>query len=56
MLIIIYILLAVFAGWIARNTQIGFVGFFLLSLIVTPFATLIVLMLTRERRTDIPST
>jgi hypothetical protein len=49
MLIILYILLSVAVGWFGRNKQIGFVGFLLLSLIVTPVVALFILMMARDR-------
>ena len=55
MLIVIYILLAIFVGWMGRNKQIGFVGFLLLALVVTPVIALVILMMTQDRRPQVPS-
>lgn len=50
MLVIIYVLLAILVGWFGRHKQIGFVGFLLLSLGITPVAALLVLMMASDRR------
>ena len=50
MLIVIYILLAILVGWLGRNKHIGFVGFLLVALIITPVVALIILMITRDRQ------
>ena len=50
MLLVIYVVFAIFVGWLGRNKQIGFVGFLLLSLIVSPVISLLILMMARDRR------
>lgn len=55
MWVIVYVLLAACVGWIGRNKQIGFVGFFILSLVVTPLVTLFVLMIAEDRRPPLAS-
>ena len=37
-------------GWLGRHKHIGFVGFLLLSLIITPVLSLIILMMAHDRR------
>jgi|TARA_R110002072_G_scaffold149888_2_gene297929 hypothetical protein len=49
LLLLIYILLAVFVGWMGQNKSIGFVGYFLLSLVVTPIVTFAILLMGAER-------
>jgi hypothetical protein len=53
--VIAYILLAVVVAWLARRTEIGFVGFLILSLVFTPVLTLLILMVARERRPPRPA-
>lgn len=50
MLVVIYVLLAVFVGWLGRHKQIGFVGFVLLALLTTPVIALFILMVAQDRR------
>jgi hypothetical protein len=50
MLIILYVLISVFVGWLGRYKQIGFVGFLILSLVVTPVVAFFVLMMAQDRR------
>lgn len=50
LMIVLYVLLAVFVGWLGRYKQIGFVGFLLLSLVLTPVITLFILMMAQDRR------
>jgi hypothetical protein len=52
MLIVIYILLAIFVGWLGRHKHIGFVGFLIVSLLATPLIALLVLMITHDRRSN----
>lgn len=49
MLLALYLLLSLIAGIIGSNRTIGFWGFFLLSLVTTPLATLAVLAVTTPR-------
>lgn len=50
MLIVLYVLLSVFVGWLGRHKHIGFVGFLLLSLVITPVIALFILMMAQDRR------
>lgn len=50
MVAVIYVLLCVLVGWLGRHKQIGFVGFLVLSLVFTPVLTLLVLMMSHDRR------
>lgn len=50
MIAALYILLSVLVGWLGRHKQIGFVGFLVLSLVFTPVVTLLVLMMSHDRR------
>lgn len=52
MMIVIYLLLSIVVGWLGRHRHIGFVGFFVLSLLITPVIALLILMMAHERRTD----
>jgi hypothetical protein len=45
----IYLLLCLVAGIIGSNRTIGFWGFFLLSLVITPLVTLAMLAVTSPR-------
>jgi hypothetical protein len=50
MLLVIYVVFSIFVGWLGRNKQIGFVGFVLLSLLISPVISLIILMMAKDRR------
>ncbi len=50
MLVILYVLVSVLVGWLGRHKQIGFVGFMILSLVVTPVVAFLVLMVAQDRR------
>ncbi|MEM7530372.1 MAG: hypothetical protein AAF416_22485 [Pseudomonadota bacterium] len=52
MYILVYILLCIVVGWLGRRKAIGFVGFFLLSVVITPILTLVALMVTADRDRD----
>jgi hypothetical protein len=49
MLVIVYLILCFVIGVAGRGRRIGFFGFFLLSLILTPVVTLAWLLVTRRR-------
>jgi 4-hydroxybenzoate polyprenyltransferase len=55
MFLVIYIVAALAAAWLGRNKQIGFVGFLLVALIATPVVALIVLLISQDRRPQLPS-
>ncbi|MDB5368358.1 MAG: hypothetical protein JWM77_4285 [Rhodospirillales bacterium] len=48
MAIAIYIVLCLLVGLMAINRPAGFFGYFLLSIFVTPFVTLITLLMLRS--------
>lgn len=52
--ILVYALLSILMGWIGRRKAIGFVGFFILSLAITPLATCLILLITSPRPDQIP--
>lgn len=52
MFVFIYFVLAVLVGWLGRHKEIGFVGFLLLSLLITPVATFLILLIAHDRRTE----
>lgn len=54
MYFLIYILLCIVVGYFGRNKEIGFVGFMLLSIVLTPVATTIVLLISHDRRAGYP--
>jgi hypothetical protein len=45
-----YIILALIVSLLARNKQVGFWGFLVLSLVLTPLLTGFFLIITRDRR------
>lgn len=47
-----YVLLAAAVGWLGRRRIIGFTGFFLLSLFLTPLLIALVLMIGAPRSTS----
>jgi len=49
MFVVLYLLLCAIAGIIGSNRVVGFWGFFLLSLLLTPVITLAVLAVTSRR-------
>ena len=49
-LILLYVALAALVGWCGRNREVGFAGFFTLSLLLTPFAMALVLLVSLPRR------
>lgn len=51
MLLLIFLLVAlsVLVGWLGKDRAIGFAGFFVLSLIFTPFITSLVLLVSMPR-------
>lgn len=42
--------LSVLVGWLGRRRTIGFAGFFVLSLVLSPFIMALVLMVSGQRR------
>jgi hypothetical protein len=55
MWLVVYVLLAIFVGILGRHKQIGFVGFLLLSILLSPVISLIILMIAKDRRPDVAS-
>ena len=49
MYVVIYGLLAALVGLCGRRRRVGFLGFFLVSLLLTPLVGLLVVYLTGER-------
>jgi len=48
--LIAYVILALIVGLLGRNKTVGFWGFFLLSLILTPVVTGLFMILNRDRK------
>ncbi len=49
LLILLLVALSALVGWLGRDRTIGFSGFFVLSLIFTPFITSLVLLVSMPR-------
>jgi hypothetical protein len=49
-IVVAYVILALIVGLLGRNKAIGFWGFFLLSLILTPVVTGVFMIINRPRR------
>lgn len=49
MYFLVYLLLCMLVAWLGRRKTIGFVGFLLLSLVITPAATFIILIVSADR-------
>jgi hypothetical protein len=49
-LIIFYVLASLLVGFLGRRREVGFSGFFVLSLLLTPFVMAIVLLVATPRR------
>jgi hypothetical protein len=49
MLVFLYFLMALLVGWLGRDREIGFVGFFIVALFITPLIALLILMVTHKR-------
>lgn len=45
-----YVILALIVALLGRNKQVGFWGFLVLSLVMTPFLTGFFLIITRDRK------
>jgi hypothetical protein len=48
-LIIAYVVLSALIGFLGRRREIGFAGFFVLSLLITPFITALILLVAAPR-------
>jgi hypothetical protein len=46
--VVIYLILCLIVGFVGRRRKIGFLGYFLLSLILTPLITLLFLVITER--------
>jgi hypothetical protein len=55
MLYVVYVAAALVVGWLGRYKTIGFVGFFLLALAITPLIAAVILMVAHDRRPRAPS-
>lgn len=51
-LFLIYVLVSLFVGYLGRGKLIGFVGYFTLSLLLTPIVMGLVLFLSLPRQTS----
>lgn len=51
--ILIFLLICLAVGWIGRDRQLGFVGTFLISLLLSPLIALLALLLGRPRETRV---
>ncbi|MDK1289020.1 hypothetical protein [Pseudoalteromonas umbrosa] len=49
MIVALYLVLCILSGYWGRNTFAGPVGFFLISLFLTPIVSLLMLLLTQDR-------
>jgi hypothetical protein len=49
-LIILLVVGSALVGYLGRRRRIGFLGFFLFSLLLTPLLCLLILLLTQEKR------
>ena len=47
--VVLYFVACIAAGWFGRNRRIGFLGFFLASILFTPLLTLLVLLLSSPK-------
>lgn len=54
MLYLLHVMFSLFVGWLGRNKQIGFVGFLVASMLLTPVAALIILLMAHDRRPQAP--
>ncbi|MBE0367745.1 hypothetical protein J8L98_14320 [Pseudoalteromonas sp. MMG013] len=52
MIVTLYLVLCVLSGYWGRNTFAGPVGFFLISLLLTPFVSLLMLLLAQKKGTE----
>jgi hypothetical protein len=52
MLVVLYLSLCLLSGYWGRNTFAGPVGFFLISLVFTPIASLLILFLAKRREPE----
>jgi hypothetical protein len=55
MFVLYYIIFCVAVAFLGRNRRIGALGFFIVSLLLTPVIALLILVLTTDRRLDLPS-
>lgn len=54
-LLLLMIAGSVLVGWLGRHRRIGFLGFFLVSLLITPILGLLVLILSADARVGKPA-
>jgi Sec-independent protein secretion pathway component TatC len=47
---VFYIGLCLLVGWLGRKRKVGFVGFFLISLLLTPVPTVLILLVSGPGR------
>jgi hypothetical protein len=48
--ILVYLIICFVVGLLGQHRSIGFVGFFLISLFLTPIVSLVILLLAVERK------
>ena len=48
--LVVYLLICLVVGFLGRHRSVGFVGFFLISLLLTPIVSIIILLLAVERK------
>ena len=51
MLYALYVLLCILVGYLGRKREIGFAGFFILSLLLSPLITALILLISGQRKT-----
>jgi hypothetical protein len=49
MMIVIYLLLCIVVGFVGRQRNLGFLGYFLFSIALTPAVMLLILLITQRR-------
>jgi hypothetical protein len=53
MFIAFYFIFCLAVAFLGRHRKIGWLGFFIVSLLLTPVITLLILVLTADKRTEI---
>ena len=47
----LYVLLCILVGYLGRKREIGFAGFFILSILLSPLITALILLISGQRKT-----
>lgn len=50
LLILVYVVLSSFVALLGRKSAIGFIGWFVLGLLITPFVAALILMMAAPRK------